>query len=83
MSRFNTVQHGSSWISKKVHVAVTVITRFITVYLGSSIRDSENGALSKPEGPYDSLAISYVSHHFCAHLSAVLINFDCNDKNRI
>ena len=30
-----------------------------------------------------SLAISYVSHLFCAHLCAVPINFDCNDENRI
>ena len=29
MSRFNTVQHGSSRISKVVHGAVTVVTRFI------------------------------------------------------
>ena len=29
MSRFNTVQHGSSRISKVVHVAATVVTRFI------------------------------------------------------
>ena len=39
MSRFNTVQHGSSRISKVVHGAATVLTRFITVYLGSSNRD--------------------------------------------
>ena len=30
-----------------------------------------------------SLAISYVSHLFCAHLCAVRINFNCNDENRI
>ena len=30
-----------------------------------------------------SLAISYVSHHFCAHLCAVSINFNCIDENRI
>ena len=30
-----------------------------------------------------SLAISYVSHLFCAHLCAVPINFYCNDENRI
>ena len=30
-----------------------------------------------------SLAISYVSHVFCAHLCAVPINFHCNDENRI
>ena len=30
-----------------------------------------------------SLAISYVSHLFCAHLRAVPINFNCNDENRI
>ena len=30
-----------------------------------------------------SLAISYVSHLFCAHLYAVPINFDCIDENRI
>ena len=30
-----------------------------------------------------SLAISYVSHLFCAHLCAVPINFNCNDENRI
>ena len=30
MSRFNTVQHGSSRISKVVHGAATVVTRFIT-----------------------------------------------------
>ena len=29
MSRFNTVQHGSSRISKVVHGAATVVTRFI------------------------------------------------------
>ena len=37
-SRFNTVQHGSSRISKVVHVAATVATRFITVHPGSSNR---------------------------------------------
>ena len=30
-----------------------------------------------------SLAISYVSHLFCAHLCAVSITFNCNDENRI
>ena len=30
-----------------------------------------------------SLVISYVSHLFCAHLCAVPISFNCNDKNRI
>ena len=30
-----------------------------------------------------SLAISYVSHLFCAHLCVVPINFICNDENRI
>ena len=30
-----------------------------------------------------SLAISYVSYLFCAHLRAVPINFNCNDENRI
>ena len=30
-----------------------------------------------------SLAISNVSHLFCAHLRAVPINFNCNDENRI
>ena len=30
-----------------------------------------------------SLAISYVSHLFCAHLCAVPINFNSNDENRI
>ena len=39
MSRFNTVQHGSSRISKVVHGAATVVTRFITVHPGSSNRD--------------------------------------------
>ena len=39
MSRFNKVQHGSSRISKVVHGAVTVVTRFITVHPGSSNRD--------------------------------------------
>ena len=29
------------------------------------------------------LAISYVSHPFCAHLRAVPINFNFNDENRI
>ena len=38
MSRFNTVQHGSSRISKVVHGAATVVTRFITVHPGSSNR---------------------------------------------
>ena len=38
MSRFNTVQHGSSRISKVVHGAATVVTRFITVHSGSSNR---------------------------------------------
>ena len=38
MNRFNTVQHGSSRISKVVHGAATVVTRFITVYPGSSNR---------------------------------------------
>ena len=27
-----------------------------------------------------SLAISYVSHLFCAHLCSVSINFNCNDE---
>ena len=35
---FNTVQHGSSRISKVVHGAATVVTRFITVHPGSSNR---------------------------------------------
>ena len=39
MSRFNTVQHASSRISKVVHGAATVVTRFITVHPGSSNRD--------------------------------------------
>ena len=39
MSRFNTVRHGSSRISKVVHGAATVVTRFITVHPGSSNRD--------------------------------------------
>ena len=39
MSRFNTVQHGSSRISKVVHGAATVVTRFVTVHPGSSNRD--------------------------------------------
>ena len=39
MSQFNTVQHGSSRISKVVHGAATVVTRFITVHPGSSNRD--------------------------------------------
>ena len=39
MSRFNTVQHGLSQISKIVHGAATVVTRFITVHPGSSNRD--------------------------------------------
>ena len=39
MSRFNTIQHGSSRISKVVHGAATVVTRFITVHPGSSNRD--------------------------------------------
>ena len=39
VSRFNTVQHGSSRISKDVHGAATVVTRFITVHPGSSNRD--------------------------------------------
>ena len=30
-----------------------------------------------------SLAISYVSHPFCAYLYAVPINFICNDEKRI
>ena len=30
-----------------------------------------------------SLAISNVSHLFCAHLCAVPINVNCNDENRI
>ena len=30
-----------------------------------------------------SLAISYVSQFFYAHLCAVPINFNCNDENRI
>ena len=30
-----------------------------------------------------SLAISYVSHLLSAHLCAVPINFNCNDKDRI
>ena len=30
-----------------------------------------------------SLAISYVTHLFCAHLCALPINFNCNDENRI
>ena len=30
-----------------------------------------------------SLAIYYVSDLFCAHLCAVLINFNCNGENRI
>ena len=30
-----------------------------------------------------SLAISYVSHLFCAHLCVVPINFNYNDENRI
>ena len=30
-----------------------------------------------------SLAISYDSNIFCAHLCAVLINLNCNEKNRI
>ena len=30
-----------------------------------------------------SLAISYVSHLLCAHHCAVLIDFNCNDENRI
>ena len=39
MSRFNTVKHGSSRISKVVNGAATVVTRFITVLPGSSNRD--------------------------------------------
>ena len=39
MSRFNTVQHGSSRISKVVHGAATVVTWFITVHPGSSNQD--------------------------------------------
>ena len=39
VSRFNTVQHGSSRISKVVHGAATVVTRFTTVHPGSSNRD--------------------------------------------
>ena len=39
MSRFNTVQHGSSRIAKVVHGTATVVTRFITVHPGSSNRD--------------------------------------------
>ena len=38
MSRFNTVQHGSSRISKVVHGAATVVIRFITVHPRSSNR---------------------------------------------
>ena len=30
-----------------------------------------------------SLAISYVSHLFCAHLCAMPINCNCNEENRI
>ena len=30
-----------------------------------------------------SLAISNVSHLFCAHLCAVPISFNCNEENRI
>ena len=30
-----------------------------------------------------SLAISYVSHLFCANFCSVSINFNCNDENRI
>ena len=39
MSQFNTVQYGSSRISKVIHGASTVVTRFITVHPGSSNRD--------------------------------------------
>ena len=50
MSRFNTAQHCSSRISKVVHGAATVVTRFITVHPGSSNRHLKPGQWARGLG---------------------------------
>ena len=59
----------------------------ITLHTKIHVLEEGGGGLSKLSKTFIlctiSLAISNVSHLFCAHLCAVPINFNCNDENRI